>query len=44
MSGISGPKKNEIINRQLAHWYRVSSRLAAGVAEGLGVGVDMETT
>ena len=41
MSGIEGPKKAEIINRQLCHWYRVDGRLGAAVADGLGVDVDM---
>jgi catalase len=41
MSGIEGPKKSEIINRQLCHWYRVDGRLGAAVADGLGVDVDM---
>ncbi|PKQ46125.1 catalase [Confluentibacter flavum] len=42
MSGISGPKKDEIINRQLCHWFRADHTLGAAVAEGLGVEVDME--
>lgn len=41
MSGIDGPKKMEIINRQLCHWFRTNPRLGAGVAEGLGVTIDM---
>lgn len=41
MSGIEGPKKSEIINRQLSHWYRVDGRLGAAVGDGLGVDVDM---
>ncbi len=40
MSGIDGPKKKEIINRQLCHWFRVSPALGKGIAEGLGVKVD----
>jgi catalase len=42
MSGIDGPKKAEIVNRQLSHWYRVDGRLGAAVADGLGVDVDLE--
>ncbi|WP_348813575.1 catalase [Flavobacterium maritimum] len=41
MSGIEGPKKSEIINRQLSHWCRVDGRLGAAVGDGLGVDVDM---
>ena len=40
MSGIEGPKKSEIINRQLCHWFRVSPRLGQGIADGLGVDLD----
>lgn len=40
MSGIDGPKKDEIINRQLCHWFRADPTLGAGVANGLGVEVD----
>lgn len=39
MSGIDGPKKDEIVMRQLCHWFRVSPRLGAGIAQGLGVDV-----
>ncbi len=39
MSGISGPKKEEIINRQLCHWFRASARLGSGIAQGLGVDI-----
>lgn len=42
MAGIEGPKKEEITNRQLSHWYRVDGRLGALVADGLGVDVDLE--
>ncbi len=40
MSGIDGPKKDEIINRQLCHWFGADTTLGAGVASGLGVEVD----
>ncbi|MFQ5447169.1 MAG: catalase, partial [Saprospiraceae bacterium] len=40
MSGITGPEKDEIINRQLCHWFRASVQLGLGVAKGLGVNVD----
>ncbi len=39
MRGISGPKKDEIINRQLCHWFRASTQLGMGIAKGLGVDV-----
>jgi len=42
MSGISGPKKDEIVNRQLCHWFRADPQLGAGIAKGLGVEVDLE--
>lgn len=40
MSGIVGPKKEEIINRQLCHWFRADPRLGMGIAQGLGVTID----
>jgi catalase len=40
MSGIEGPKRDEIINRQLCHFFRADVQLGMGVAKGLGVTVD----
>lgn len=40
MSGITGPKRDEIINRQLCHFFRANVQLGMAVAEGLGVKVD----
>ncbi|TYC17155.1 catalase [Bizionia gelidisalsuginis] len=40
MSGIEGDKKDEIINRQLCHWFRANVELGMGVAKGLGVTID----
>ncbi len=40
MQGIEGDKKEEIINRQLCHWFRMSPQLGSGVAKGLGVNVE----
>ncbi len=40
MSGISGPKKDLIINRQLCHFFRADAKLGMAVAQGLGVNVD----
>lgn len=37
MSGISGSKRDEIIQRQLAHFYKVDKELAVYVANGLNV-------
>lgn len=37
MSGIDGPKKMEIINRQLCHFFRADKDLGIAVAKGLGV-------
>jgi len=41
MSGISGPKKEEITQRQLFHWYRVDAHLGTKIAEGLGVELEV---
>lgn len=43
MSGISGPKKDEIINRQLCHWFRADIGLGMAIAQGLGVTIDEKT-
>ncbi|MBI2731507.1 MAG: catalase, partial [Sphingobacteriales bacterium] len=40
MKGISGPKRNEIINRQLCHWFRADEQLGMEVAKGLGVNTE----
>ena len=40
MSGISGPKKNIIINRQLCHFFRADVKLGMVVAKGLGVNIE----
>lgn len=40
MSGIDGPKREEIINRQLCHWFRADVNLGMAVARGLGVNID----
>lgn len=37
MSGISGPKKEEIINRQLCHFFRADIQLGMLIAQGLGM-------
>ena len=37
MSGISGEKKDEIINRQLCHFFRADPDLGAAIAKGLGI-------
>lgn len=39
MSGISGPRKEEIINRQLCHWFRASPILGSLIAKGLNIDV-----
>ena len=43
MSGISGPKKDEIINRQLCHLFRADIGLGMSIAQGLGVTIDEKT-
>lgn len=40
MSGIEGPKREEIINRQLCHWFRADVNLGMAIARGLGVNID----
>jgi len=40
MSGINGEKKNEIIQRQLCHFFRADIQLGMALARGLGVVVD----
>ncbi|MEO8085444.1 MAG: catalase [Bacteroidota bacterium] len=40
MSGISGEKKDLIINRQLCHFFRADAKLGMAVATGLGVNLD----
>ena len=37
MKGIDGPKKNEIINRQLCHFFRADIGLGMAIAKGLGI-------
>ncbi len=39
MKGIDGPKKDEIVNRQLCHWFRADAGLGEAIAKGLGVDV-----
>ncbi len=40
MSGISGPKRNDIINRQICHFFRANEELGKAVAKGLGVDIE----
>jgi catalase len=40
MKGIETAKKDEIINRQLCHFFRADVNLGMGVAKGLGVNPD----
>ncbi len=40
MSGISGPKRDEILNRQLCHFFRADIGLGMAVAQGLGINVE----
>jgi catalase len=37
MSGISGPKRDKIINLQLCHWFRADISLGMAIANGLGI-------
>ncbi|KKP52814.1 MAG: Catalase [candidate division TM6 bacterium GW2011_GWF2_33_332] len=40
MNGITGKMKNEIINRQLSHFFHADRQLGIAVAKGLGVTID----
>lgn len=40
MSGIAGPKRDLIINRQLCHFFRADVGFGMAVAQALGVGID----
>ena len=40
MSGIAGDKKNDIINRQLCHFFRADINLGMAIAQGLGITLD----
>lgn len=40
MSGITGPKKDLIIHRQLCHFLRSGVKLGTAVAKGLGVNAE----
>jgi catalase len=40
MSGISGSKRDIIVNRQLCHFFRADARLGTAIAKGLGVDVE----
>ena len=40
MNGICGGKKDEIINRQLCHFFRADSQLGIAIAKGLGITID----
>ncbi|HLX12623.1 MAG TPA: catalase, partial [Bacteroidota bacterium] len=40
MSGITGPKRDEIVRRQLCHFSRVDPGLGLAIANGLGVTIE----
>jgi len=40
MKGIDGPKKAEIVNRQLCHFFRADIGLGMSIAQSLGVSVE----
>lgn len=40
MSGIDGPKREEIINRQMCHFFRANVELGMRVAQGLNINID----
>lgn len=37
MNGIDGPKKEQIVNRQLCHWFRADINLGMAIAKGLAL-------
>ena len=43
MSGISGPKREVIVQRQLCHFFRADIGLGMAIAQAMGVNVDPET-
>ncbi|WP_316803852.1 catalase [Pedobacter nototheniae] len=40
MGGINGAKKDEIVNRQLCHWFRADMGLGLAIAKGLDLNLD----
>ena len=40
MKGIAGPKRDEIINRQLCHFFRANIELGMKIAMGLQINID----
>jgi catalase len=40
MGGITGPKRGDIINRQLCHFFRADVGLGMAVAQALGINVE----
>lgn len=40
MKGISGEKKEEIMNRQICHFFRVDKELGTAIAKGLNINLD----
>jgi len=43
LSGVSGPKKKEILTRQLNHFYKADKELALKVAKGLGIKYEVKS-
>jgi catalase len=40
MRGIVGEKKDEIVNRQLCHFFRADIQLGMSIATALGITID----
>ncbi len=40
MSGIDGPKRDQIVNLQLCHWFRADLSLGMAIAQGLGISME----
>jgi len=40
LRGVSGPKRELILNRQLCHFFRADPELGARIAQGLGIEID----
>jgi len=40
LKNVSGPKREQILNRQLCHFFRADPELGARIAQGLGIHID----
>ena len=40
LKGVIGPKREQILNRQLCHFFRADPELGARIAKGFGIHID----